>query len=433
MIRALASTGIQSVTESVQLAVARQPIVSRSSRVVGYELLYRSSDESVGANGATDEEMTADVLVHGVAGIGLDVLTRGYPAFVNVGRESLVEAAPPPLPPEALVLEIVDRVPRSDPEVLDACRRLADEGYRLALDDPDPAPDDPGVLEPLLERASIVKIDVLGRDDGEVRRRIDAFRNHGVRLVAQRVETWDEQEKWAEAGVELFQGNFYQKPETLSDEGVPVQRFRLMQLLNMLRDDSVPDEEVERVFRSDPTLSYRLLRIANSAAMGAGRIGSIGHAIRVIGRRRLHRWLSLIMLSNMSEEGNLDRELVAASVTRGRFLELIGERAERVDDAGRLFLVGLLSLLEPLTQRPLAVLLERLDLEESVETALIERAGPLAPFLDFVEEYERNGDGDWRATERAEAIGPGAAEAPALYMDAMDWANECLEGAAGYA
>lgn len=419
------------MTDPVQLAVARQPIVSRSGRVVGYELLYRSSGNSAAAHGATDEEMTADVLVHGVAGIGLDVLTRGYPAFVNVGRESLVEAGPPPLPPEALVLEIVDRVPRSDPEVLETCRRLADEGYRLALDDP--APDDQSVMGPLLETASIVKIDVLGREDEEVRRRIDTFRSHGVRLVAQRVETWDEQEKWADVGVELFQGNFYQKPETLSDEGVPVQRFRLMQLLNTLRDDSVPDEEVERVFRSDPTLSYRLLRIANSAAMGAGRIGSIGHAIRVIGRRRLHRWLSLIMLSNMSEEGDLDRELVAASVTRGRFLELIGERSDRVDDAGRLFLVGLFSLLESLTRRPLSDLVERLDLEESVETALIERAGPLAPFLDFVEEYERNGGGDWRAPDRWEAVGAGAADAPALYMDAMDWANECLEGAAGYA
>ena len=113
--------------------VARQPIFNRDASICGYELLYRPLATGVSAE-ADPEGATAKVMVGGLLDIGLDRLVGRCPAYINVTRELLLAVPDLPLPPDRVVLELVENQ-RVDDALLDSLQRLVDVGFRLALDD----------------------------------------------------------------------------------------------------------------------------------------------------------------------------------------------------------------------------------------------------------------------------------------------------------
>jgi c-di-GMP phosphodiesterase len=179
---------------------------------------------------------------------------------------------------------------------------------------------------------------------------------------------------------------------------------------------------VEDAFRSDPSLSYKLLRIANSAAFGGRDVQSIGFALRMVGRKVLHRWLSLLLVSSVASTSGIAGELVLTALARARLCELIGQRSKRAADMGPLFLVGLFSLLDVLLRMPMAGILERMAISQDVRDALLSRSGPYAAPLALVEAQER---GDWDAVHDAsDALGVNAADVSVWYAESLAWAAE---------
>lgn len=114
--------------------VARQPIFDARQKVVGYELLYRADGSSDTASGASAETMSSSVIVDGLLGLGLNNLTEGQTAFINLSEEMILDGAAELLDPQQVVIEILETVNPTGP-VIDACRSLTEKGYRLALDD----------------------------------------------------------------------------------------------------------------------------------------------------------------------------------------------------------------------------------------------------------------------------------------------------------
>src|SRR5690606_22514194 len=112
------------------------------------------------------------------------------------------------------------------------------------------------------------------------------------------------------------------------------------------------------------------------------------HAIRLLGREQLHRWLALLFASSLARGKGIDTELVHAAVLRGRLLERLGESAGRADASGPLFMLGLFSLMDALMRMPMEELLARVNLAPEVKTALLERQGPYAVWLRLAEAYE---------------------------------------------
>ena len=75
--------------------VARQPIFTRQKEVHAYELLFRSSLENVFGD-IDGDQASAKVLVDGVMGMGMPVLTGGKTAFVNFTQDDLPPRTSPP-------------------------------------------------------------------------------------------------------------------------------------------------------------------------------------------------------------------------------------------------------------------------------------------------------------------------------------------------
>src|SRR4051812_4482962 len=162
-----------------EILFARQPILDAESRLAGYELLYRGDGGSESPHAATSR-----VAASALSDLGLRSATGGAPAFLNVTTEFLLAMDPLPFGPEGVVLEIAaDRVP--DGPLVERLGRLRQHGYMLALDGYAGQPS----AEPLLDFASLAKVDAVSFGAGQLTTIVARIRARGLRAVANGVES----------------------------------------------------------------------------------------------------------------------------------------------------------------------------------------------------------------------------------------------------
>src|SRR5262245_27595534 len=92
-----------------QVFIARQPILDRVQHVYAYELLFRDSADAE-SSGTQSEHASAKVITDAVLAFGLERLMRGRPAFIYVTRSLLLEGIPAVLPPERVVVELLEDI-----------------------------------------------------------------------------------------------------------------------------------------------------------------------------------------------------------------------------------------------------------------------------------------------------------------------------------
>jgi c-di-GMP-related signal transduction protein len=118
----------------MDIFVARQPIFDRDSQVHAYELLYRSNAGSNKFTGTDEDGTTLEVIAGSLLTIGLESIAAGKKAFINFGRNLLVDGLVSILPKEGVVIEVLETI-KPDAEVVNCCRKLRSLGYTIALDD----------------------------------------------------------------------------------------------------------------------------------------------------------------------------------------------------------------------------------------------------------------------------------------------------------
>jgi c-di-GMP phosphodiesterase len=390
------------VTDAI---LARQPIFDHTQARVGFELLFRGRIDATTSEGSADGAMVAGTVLRAVLGIGLDRLSEGTRVWINCTREFLVSRSWRVLDPSRVMLEVLETVV-PDHEVIAACEEANARGYHLALDD--------FVFGeewlPLLALAKVVKVDVLDRSDDDLETLVRQLRAFPVVLLAEKVETDDVRLRCARLGFELFQGYFYKHPETVVQRDLQVSDETALQLLSIVRNDDSTAADIEQAVKRDPGLVLKLLQIVNSALVGAAGVESIRHAVSIIGRSSLERWLVLLVMARAAKAGGRQREQFTLSLTRARLLETLSGP----DTPSQRFFAGLLSMLPAMLQRAPEETIPALQLAPPVENALLRREGPLGELLSTIELHEA---GRWDGIDAAqlEAIG-------AHYPAALQWA-----------
>lgn len=409
--------------------VARQPIFWADQRVMGYELLYRGSRWATRAEGRSLEAMSSAVLVNALLAIGLKDITGGRVAFLNLPEDLLHSDIADLLDPSEVVIELHESI-RPSPQVVTVCRYLMEKGFVLALDDFEFREE----ILPLLELVQVVKLEVVGRSREELEVAVRRLAPYKVQLLAEKVETAHMHALCCELGFELFQGFFYLHPETLTRRDLATESVTVVRLLNLLQDFNITDRAVEEAFRVDPGLSYKLLRMVNSAALGGRGVTSIEHALRLLGREPLYRWLSMLLVADHGDGTGTRSELIKSSLLRGRFCELLGDEirgaeVRGVPLGGTLFLIGLFSRIDALLRMPMTGVLEKIHLSEAVRDALLERKGVGGIFLKAVEAYEA---AEWeKAEEELTPLGVPPHTLPNLYLESLAWAGDRMQLQAG--
>ena len=201
-----------------EVLIGRQPIYDRDLRVFGYELLFRSAgaDQAAIVDG---ERATSDVVLNALVEIGLDRLVGDAHAFINLTHSFVLSGYPTALPPDRVVLEILESAPADD-ELVGAVRGLREAGYTVALDDFNFRDS----LRPLVETATIVKLDLQALGRSGVEANVRRLRGYNVRLLAEKVETHDDLAFCRDLGFDYYQGYFFCKPDLVRERRVPGSR-----------------------------------------------------------------------------------------------------------------------------------------------------------------------------------------------------------------
>src|SRR5688572_28886593 len=97
--------------------VGRQPIYGPTMDVLGYELLFRNG-ESNHAVFSSGEQATADVIVNSLMDIGLAEIIGSHLAFINFERNMIVQDMCESLPPERVILEVLETIDPEDAVVI---------------------------------------------------------------------------------------------------------------------------------------------------------------------------------------------------------------------------------------------------------------------------------------------------------------------------
>ena len=340
----------------VQILVARQPIFDRHERLYGYDLMLRGTGADSSAADSPPEQLVADTFL----GIGIEQVAAGRRAFVTVGRDMLISGAVRLLPVDRVVLQLDGNIPK-DAELVAACQQLGFEGYSFAVSGPSPDALD----HDLLRVADIVKIDVSVIAVELLPELTTWLQTFHVRLLALNARHRVERDNCTKLGFELFEGYASAAPETLTRVDLPIEHIATFRLLKMMRDPKANDVEIENVLKADVALSYKLLRMVNSAAIGGRNIWSIGHALRLLGRDYVVRWLSLLLVTNGSKAG-VRSELIHLALFRARMCELLADAASVPRARGPLFLVGMFSVLDQLLETPMETIADSMELAPDI-------------------------------------------------------------------
>ncbi len=403
--------------------VARQPILTAAGRVFGYELLYRTAAEATSCDGPSDTA-GARVLNDAVVTMGLETLTGGRRAFMNLTRHMLLAGFATLLPPDGVVIELLENTD-VDEEVVEACRRLKGLGYAIALDDytvGSPA-------DALLPFVKYVKIDVLATAPEQWRALKPAL-PATVQLIAEKVETAEVFGQAREAGYHLFQGYYFCRPTTITGGAMSSRRLAYAQLLATLNRRDVSVGQVEDLIKHDASLSFRVLRCVNSAAFGMRReIQSIRQALVLLGLEQIRKWASVWAMAGLNT-GNTE-ELVTVAVLRARSCELLAQEVLGADAAPEYFLLGLCSLLDAMVGRPMPEAIAELPLSAVVHKALLGETNRARVLLDAVIAYER---GMWDVADTiSSTAGITQGQLTSVYANALKWARELSNATAAAA
>jgi EAL and modified HD-GYP domain-containing signal transduction protein len=396
--------------------IARQPILTRDQKVYGYELLFRDSNSNSFPNIDPNEATSKLLLEQHLLG-DIQTLCMGKQAFINFHARTLLNDFPSFLNARTVWVELLETV-GVDAPLLEACSSTTSKGYRIALDDHD----FDGQWDPVIPMINMVKVDI--QEQGlNLESKIRFFKEKGISLLAERVETYDEFERCLELGFDYFQGFFFEKPQVVQQKSLSPNRISKLTLLSEVHKKELDLNTIRQIIEQDLSLTYSLLKLVNSALYGGRKkIENIQHALVYLGDAEIRRFVTLVVLANVS--AGQPEELTIKSVTRARFMELVTVEILNEKHRSSAFLAGMLSLLDIILGVSMDDVLKQLPLSSEITKGLKSREGVWGYLLQMTEIYER---GEWDALDKHPLKQKlNGTDIGQLYIDASQWCRLAL-------
>jgi len=373
---------------STEFFIGRQPILDAKGRIYAYELLFRQAGE-LQANVTDNSSATARVLINAIQNIGLDSLLSGKKGFINVDEHIILDGALDILPKDQFVIEILETTNVTD-EVIAKIAEYVDKGYSFALDDLILSKEYYDMFKRLFTLVDIIKVDYMFCDKKVLPKHMEVFKKLKVKLLAEKVETQEDHEFCQKLGFDLFQGYFFARPVVISQQSVDPSKAATVQLINMLRQDA-DASELEKIVKNYPDLYINLLKFMNSAAFCTrGNITSIKHAMAMLGRDNLAKWLYLILYAGPGNDSFENPLLITAQV-RARAMENLCIKSNIPSDkSGEAYLVGIISLMDAVFNRKIEDVLKEFNLDDEIREAVLHKTGVLGLVLRTVLDYEKD-------------------------------------------
>ena len=393
--------------------VGLQPIYNRNLGVYAYELLFRDGGINNAGKNFNEDAATAQVICNTFLDIGLDKLVGSSMACINTTEHLILNDEALSLHADRIILDIQPTININE-DTLAALERLRKEGFTLALEGYLDTPK----FDELLDHIDIFNLDIHQYSKEENLAWLRKLKKRNIKVLAEKVETLDEYEEYLELGFDYFQGYFLSHPRILKGKTLETNKIAIMQLLSTLHNNDSDISIIEEALSADLTLSYKLLKLMNSAFFNLpSNVESIKRAIVLIGRKKITSWASMLALSSLNDQPGA---LINIAMVRAKTCELIANKLG-LKNEDQFFTTGMFSALDILMQRPLDSLITPLPLTNEVKQAILHNEGRLGIALKCSQLLETS------AAARLNVKGITKAELSALYLEANAWAREITQ------
>ncbi len=393
-----------------EIFIGRQPIFDPNLQVYAYELLFRGDGESFNAGVIDGDSATSQVILNTFVNLGLDKIVGNHKAFINLTRVFISNPDLIVAPPDQIVLEILEDIEPNE-TILNTLKTLKQKGHTIALDD--------FIYEdkykPFVELADIVKIDIMALDNDEIAQHVAQLKQHNLKLLAEKIETYEQFEFLKSLDFDYYQGYFFSKPSIVQGKAIPPNQLAVLELVAMINNPDVEVEELSKIISTDVSLSHKVLKFINSPISGLRtEVDSIQQAVVLLGLSTIKNWVTIMALANGS---NKPLALSTTALIRARCCELLAKQCRLPRPEG-FFTVGLFSSLDAMMDQPLEDLLQELPLAQESKSALLEHKGIFGEALDSTLAMERSdfsliGFADLDVTQLSD-----------IYLEAINWADE---------
>ena len=394
-----------------QTYIGSQPIYKNDLSIFAYQLLFRGNGDNT-ASFTDGDKATSDVILNSLTDIGLDKLVGNHKACINFTRNFILGEYPIPGLKRHIIIEIQHDV-ILDKVVIEALHQLSDKGYTLAI----PEAIFLQHFTTPSEQIFIVKFNITQDLNEQLESRLELLRGDNIRLLAEKIETHRDFTICSEMEFDYYQGFFFCQPNIVKGRGIPASKVQLIRLLQKLQDENTASKEIDQLISADVSLSYRLLRYANSSMFGLNtRIESIQHAVSLLGWDAIRMIATLLVLSSIDDK---PPELFHVGLLRAKLCEHLSTYDKRLDK-NMAFTAGLLSIIDALLDAPMDEVLAQLPLNQKLTQALLSQEGELGAILHDSIAYIHN------RPDEAIQSGMGGVLLREGYLKALIWSNAML-------
>lgn len=337
----------------------------------------------------------------------VDTLAGGKLCFINVTADFLQRGLARRFPPDLVALQI-DRRLAVRPEHWAELIALNDAGFLIAVDNFVIRPDS----LPLLELAGMVKFDMRELTPEQLRVQLAALRGYPVKTIATGVDSYRTYDECREAEIDLFQGAFFQTPRYYARNSSTASHIDRLRLLAAVLDRRAELEQLDDIISTNMGISYRLLRLINSAYFELPHpVGSVHDALVMLGQENVRTWTVLIALAEVDDR---PRELIRTTLVRARMCELLARSTGSRSPESH-FTTGILSLAEAYADAHITDIVDELPLGGDERAALLGQDGELCEVLSEVDAFHAGRLGAMRVDKEVVRD---------IYMQSVSWADD---------
>lgn len=398
--------------------LARQPIFDRNQMVIGYEIIYRSSLYSAGVNDIEYKEATSRLLLNSYLDVGMDTLLGGHIAFMNFDTELIMKESPFLLNRGNTIIQLsLDSQP--DEAYIKQIELFKEDGYLISLSDFKtyyPYPE-------LVDLADIIQVDVKSNNDSQLKKISQQFEASSHILLAKNIDTFSEYQQCQNSGFDLFEGYYFCQPTLTEGRMLQPSKYNNMDILKLINKDEPDIKLISRKIEEDVQLTVKLLRLVNSSHFFMNKISSVQHALAMIGVESFKNWLNLALLDSFL--GDQTPEIIKLAMVRMKLIESIGLESHLRNQTETLKLLGLLSVLDVLLDKPMLEAVNPLPIETEMKMTLLGRKSCYSDLYRLVLNYEK---ADFsKASRDAQSARFNLDRLPDLYSEAVRWADDIYD------
>ena len=405
--------------------IVRRPVKDVRSRVIGYEILYHGENTLYGE---ADSERTGDTKVNefAVADTIYSFLTqnsekvKGSLNFMTFTTTLLMKKVPHLFDKEDLVIQIEDSV-IIHPLAMHFVQMFKREGYRIAVNDFQFVPR----YLAMIDQIDYLKLNFQTMSDVSLHNIIEIARSMGKECVACGIDTEELYQKALSYGVTALEGDAVAEKLASPVYDSSYLRSGFFQLLAALTKEEPDIDEIERVISTDATLTYALLRLANTVQFATrNRTTTVHQAIMNLGITQLQQWAYLLCASN--PQGEVDpffEEFLKLSFMRANFCSALLNYTNMVPiSKNEAYLMGMFSTLEYLIDAPLEQTLSQISVADEIKQALVHKTGRAGALYVLMLSYE---SADWDMVNAiADALGIAPNVLTSLYFECLEQAEQ---------